>query len=169
MLHNNRVAHSVFEILVHGDDLLLVTNEEIDSSAFISSMAKLFDMEIKLDEVGSCTPRDSEPSIHFLGSLWINGEPNRDTKSMLMNCCVTDKPIPRVVDIESAIQGRIYSICGYSVTLPHIWKKLGFPSYVGRRMFVFGEGLAWEQRLNMRMLGTAGQWVTGVAEPWKER
>lgn len=99
----------VHKIVVHGDDLIIVTNEKLDVGRFTDFVAK-FGMTLNFDEDGSS---ENGERIRFLGSLWKDGLPERNVDVMIMSACTTRSEQPKMDSIDEFVKGRIFTIFGF--------------------------------------------------------
>jgi len=113
-------GHKDYKIIVHGDDSVICTNEEINVSRFINLARRTYGMNIDDDYHYSPPGIDS---CFFLGSTWINGRPFRDIGDMCLSAALWNGSFPE--DVSNVVESRIISIFGYDSRFPELYEKLG--------------------------------------------
>jgi len=68
-------------------------------------------MIISTDKSHHFKPEDK--TIHFLGSFWINGLPERPTYRMVISAIMVKSKWPEAGGVDNLIDGRLYTIFGY--------------------------------------------------------
>jgi len=159
-------AHNkVVKLLIHGDDVVIVTSSPINIKILQRDATKL-GMEITFSDDLYSPPGVSK--VHFLGSLWCDGKPQRDLDTMCLQAVVLSGALPWHDDVRDAMEGRVYTIFGYDSRLPFFWRRLGFRPYIGRDIFLYTEGTSFQSR-KAGLPPPRPQFVKGEAEPWRTR
>jgi len=151
----------VHKIVVHGDDLIIVTNEKLDVRRFTDFVAK-FGMTLNFDEEGSS---ENGERIRFLGSLWKDGLPERNVAVMIMSACTTRSEQPKMDSIDEFVKGRIFTIFGFDWRIYQFGQRLGNLFLPGDTINVLVDGLDWEHRSRAIKQGLQYIKITAGREP----
>lgn len=106
---------------MHGDDLVICSAVQIDAAKLVPWIEKL-GMKIK---VGSEHYYPSgEDKVHFIGSEWVEGQPERSILRMCLSAVHLKSRWPvSEVGQDNLVEGRLYTVFGYDRRLPTFWKR----------------------------------------------
>jgi hypothetical protein len=151
---------------VHGDDNWISSERKIDIDK-INTCVRSFGFEISIDKCHSADPHENR--VHFLGSLWVDGKPERPVEKMVLSASTArGGRWPEIGGADNIIDGRVYTVFGYDHRLEEFWEKLGREPFLGRKIFVFSEGLSWEAKTRAKDT-SSGMWIVGRRDEWARR